>query len=565
MATDGLEVDVLVAGTGAGGLSAALYAAKAGLDVLVCEKTAQIGGTTATSGGGGWFPCSDQAKAAGWDDSPAKVLTYLRHELGNRYRADLAEGFTESAAVALRELETDTEVVFDLSGSPDYHPGSPGGLDGGRLLFARPWNARPLGAEFARVRPPMKRLMALWGMMVGPDELDAFLHPLASRANARRVLRKVLRYAADRLMGYARGTDVTTGNALVCRLFASLLARAVPVWTNAPLLRLERADDRVVAAWVQRDGRETRIAVRRGVVLATGGFPHNQDLVEEFAGAHPHVHSMAFSGNTGDGLKAAREVGAAVDTDLNSVALWTPASVDTKRDGSTETIIYGYLDRGKPGVIAVRPDGRRFVNESHSYHDIVLALYAGAKGAEPVAHFVCDYDFIRHRGLGMIRPWPFTPSLQPHIRSGYIQAADTIEDLARQIGADPAGLAETVARHNEFARTGRDLDFGKGETSYNRFFGDPAVKPNPNLAPIRRAPFVALRIHPASLGTCIGLKTTGAAQVVGTDGMPIAGLYACGNELASAMRGEYPSGGVTIGPAIVFAYRAVQHLRGVTA
>jgi 3-oxosteroid 1-dehydrogenase len=269
---------------------------------------------------------------------------------------------------------------------------------------------------------------------------------------------------------------------------------------------------------------------------------------------------MAFEGDTGDGQRAARAVGADIDRDLSSPCLWTPSSLLTERDGKKVPVIYGYLDRGRPGVIAVDPTGKRFVNESNSYHDIVSALFdrraelgAGASNF----HFICDAAFVRKNGLGAIRPWPFSRSLVPFVRRGYISAAATVRELASEIGIDPEALAETVDRHNGFARTGVDSDFGKGSTSFNRVWGDPKVGPNPNLTPISTAPFVALPILPATLGTAVGLRTNGDAQVLDPAGNVILGLFACGNEMASAMRGFYPGGGITIGPAIVFAHRAV--------
>jgi 3-oxosteroid 1-dehydrogenase len=404
----------------------------------------------------------------------------------------------------------------------------------------------------------MRRLLVLGGMMLGPDDLPAFTRPLASLANLRRVIRRVARYARDRL-SHGRGTEISNGNALVARMFYSLRERGAEVWTDAPLVELIRQNGRVCGAVVQRNGRSVRVDARHGVVLATGGFPHDGGLRDHYAGSYPHAHSMAFTGNTGDGLKAATTIGAAVDTDLAAPGLWTPASILKGRGGKGETIIYGYLDRGRPGIIAVNPDGKRFVNESNSYHDIVMAMFEQSVAANPNFYFVCDARFVRRNGLGAIRPWPFSPSLKPFARKGYIAIADTLVELGNKIGIDGDNLAEAVRRHNEFARTGRDLDFGKGSTAYNRIWGQADAGPNPNLTPIEAPPFVALRIIPATLGTTIGLKTNGHACVLDNTGAPIPGLYACGNELASAMRGFYPGGGVTLGPAVVFAYRAVEH------
>ncbi|MBZ6078731.1 FAD-dependent oxidoreductase [Microvirga puerhi] len=555
-----VETDILVFGSGAGGLAASLFAVKRGMKVLLCEKSELLGGTTATSGGVLWVPGNRLAREAGIDDSVERAREYLRHELGNYYRADLVEGFLNSAGPAIDDLESGTAVAFDLTQSPDYHPDSPGGVDKGRSIIARSYDGSELGADFALVRPPMARLMVCGGMMVGPDEIPAFVRPFSSLASFRRVMRRLMRHARDRLR-YRRGAQVSNGNALVARLLYSLRRYKADIWINAPLKELIRNGGRVEGAVVECQGRRVRVRARLGVVLATGGFPHDPSLRKELGATFSHNYSMAFTGNTGDGHRAARSVGAAVDVELASPCLWTPSSLLQEEDGREAPVIYGYLDRGRPGIIAVDPHGRRFVNESNSYHDIISALFrrraADHLDENAKFYFICDANFVRKNGLGAMRPWPWTPSLRPFVRRGYITIGNSVQDLARKIGIDPTMLAETVERHNDFARTGVDLDFGKGSTSFNRVWGDPKAGPNPNLTPIVRAPFVALPILPATLGTAIGLKTNGDAQVVDESGEPIPGLFACGNELASSMRGFYPGGGITLGPAVVFAYRAI--------
>jgi succinate dehydrogenase/fumarate reductase flavoprotein subunit len=237
--------------------------------------------------------------------------------------------------------------------------------------------------------------------------------------------------------------------------------------------------------------------------------------------------------------------------------LWHPGSALVHKDGTEETILYGYLDRGRPGIIAVDRSGKRFANESNSYHDVGQAMFrVGVEGNR--FYFICDRNFVWRRGLGLIRP--YQPSLRRYVKMNYITMGDTLDELARKIGVDPEALVETVARHNDFARTGVDIDFGKGASRFNRLYGDPKVKPNPNLKAIVKAPFIALRIYPSTIGTCLGLKINGDAQVVDDKDRPIPGLYACGNEVSSVMRGYYPGAGITIGPAITFAYIATRHL-----
>lgn len=552
------ETDLLVFGSGAGGFSAGIFGRKQGLDVLICEKTSVVGGTTATSGGIAWIPGNLQAKVAGIKDSPEKARSYLQAELGAHYRADLVDAFLEAGPKAISTLQDGTEVVFDFIRWPDYHASNRDGLVAGRSIETRRYDGRRLGKDFELVRPPIRRLMLLGGMSIDKRKIDDFLNPFSSWGAIPRIIGSFARYLSDR-MRYSRGTDIGAGNALIARMLYSLRQLGAGIWVDSPLLDLIRENGRVVGAVVDHKGCRKRVRARRGVILATGGFPRSAELRRELGPAHPHDHTVGYEANVGDGIKAARRAGAAVDLNMAGPGLWQPSSLLRHPDGTEETILYGYLDRGRPGVIAVDKTGRRFVNESASYHDIGAAMFrAGVQGNR--FYFICDRSFVWRRGLGLIRP--YQPSLRKHVKSGYIQMAPTIGELAAKIDLDPRALEETVARHNDFCRTGLDLDFGKGSDPYNRMFGDAKVKPNPNLLAIRRGPFIALRIYPSTIGTCLGLGTTAQSQVVDGDGQPIPGLFACGNDMSSVMRGYYPGGGITIGPAITFAYIAVRSIMG---
>lgn len=548
--------DVLVFGSGAGGLSASLFAAREGLQVTLCEKRPYLGGTTATSGGGIWVPGTPGGLAAG--DTLERAREYLQGQLGTHYQADLIDAFLTHGPGVIETLQSQTEVRFELSSWPDYRSDEPGGAKKGRTLFPLPFDGKKLGRDFARLQPPMHRIMVLGGLMLGPEDVPDFLRPLSSLGALRRVLHKLARYAGD-LVRYGRGTDLRSGNALIARMIYSLPRERVSLRTDCALVELVKSEGRVVGAVVKAGQQTRRIRARRAVVLATGGFPHAQELLRTYGPETPHRHSLACEGNVGDGARAAMALGATMDTRLSSVANWTPASVIQDRQGRETPVIYGYLDRGRPGVIAVDSQGQRFVNESSSYHDIVTAMFKHSAG-EGVYHFVCDASFVRRHGLGLVRPWPWSRSLAPFIRSGYLKVGTTLTELAQAIGADPATLVKTVERHNAYCATGIDTEFGKGSTAYNRMFGYATSYPNPNLAPIQSPPFVALRIHPASLGTTIGLKTTADAQVVDGEDRPISGLYACGNDLAAAFRGRYPGGGTTLGPALVFGALAARHI-----
>lgn len=554
------EHDLIVVGSGCAGLTAALQASKKSHDVILCEKSGQVGGTTASSGGVIWIPNSRQAKLAGIDDSEENVRKYLQNLMGEHYCEDLIDAYLESATLALDEIERNTDIRFKLMAKmSDYHASLPGGLAGGRSLEPERFDGRKLGPDFELVRAPIKRLMLLGGLYIDKRSIDQFLNPFGSLKNFTDVVKTLIRYASDRLT-YSRGTDIGAGNAFVASALLSLRKRNVPLWINTSLISLIHEPERgVIGAVVQRDSREIRIRARKGVILAAGGFPHNATLLKELAPKFPHDQSVGFEGNVGEANAAARKLGAAVDASVSSPCWWTPVSKHTERDGRTFTILYGYLDRSRPGMIAVNASGERFVNESDSYHDIGEAMFRDGVDENSRFYLICDRRFIWKRGFGnLIKPYQL--SLSKFVRSGYITTGRSIRELAVNSGIDPHGLEKTVLRHNGFCITGVDLDFDKGHDPYNRMFGDPNVKPNPNLSAIEHAPFFALRIYPGTLGTIIGLKTNTDAEVLDESGSAIKGLYACGNEMTSIFRGFYPGAGATLGPGLVFAYRAVEHL-----
>jgi 3-oxosteroid 1-dehydrogenase len=550
------ETDVLVFGAGMGGMTAALVAALEGLDVLLCEKTDQVGGTTSTSAGTIWIPGSSQAVRDGVPDSTDDARRFLDAEIGPRALA-VREAFLEAGPAALDYLEARSEVKFIAPPRhPDYHSNQPGRALAGRALSPLPFDGRLLGAEFARVRPPIAPFMVLGGMMVGKADIPYLLKPFASVANFTAAARLLLRYATDRLR-FARGTRLVMGNALVGRLFYSLRQRDVPILYGAKLVELVRYENTVEGAVVDIGPQRLTIRARRGVVLATGGFAPSETLRAQYMASLPVAHSNAFAGSSGDGFSAAREVGAAVDDKHVSPAFYFPSSVH-------KDTIYPHilLDRAKPGLIAVNKEGRRFVNESDSYHDFVEAMFRANAAAPSVpAWLVCDRSFIRDYGLGLVHPSSGERTLARYIADGYLHCAGTLMELAGHIGVDGKTLLRTVQEHNRFAETGVDEAFGKGGTEYNQFNGDPANMPNPCLRPIVEPPYFAVAVYPATMGTCVGLATDGDARVLDAEGAPITGLYACGNDMASLFRGVYVGPGITLGPALVFAWRAVMQMK----
>ena len=557
------ETDLLVFGAGAAGMTAALVASYQGLSVLVCEKRSQVGGTTATSGGMVFAPGNPQGARAGVPDSLDDARRYLDAELGPDGSSELMNAFLESSPVALAFLEQNTDVKFDVPRpNPDYHD-NPGASRAGRTVLPAAFDGRLLGKDFDLVRPPREELMILGGMMVARREVAILLRPYASWKALAFTVREIGRYLIDRL-SYRRGTRLLLGNALIARLFYSLRRKNVPVRVGTELKELIDEGGRIVGAVVEQGGTRKRIGARRGVVLATGGFAGSDGWKSTLAQAFPAHRSLAFEDSRGEGFDAATRLGATVDDSHLSPYFWAPVSVLSKPGGGETVWMHGVLDRAKPGLIAVNASGRRFVNEAVSYHDFVTGMFndrdAGG-GPTTAAHLICDDDFIRRYGIGLVQPMPTLVAhalgldIGSFLKAGYLMRADTLAELAAIIGVDAGNLEAAVAAHNADAKAGVDRAFGKGSTALNRHNGDPANQPNPCLKPIARAPFYAVAVHAGILGTSAGLRTDKDGQVLDGAGKVLDGLYACGNDMASVMRGRYPGPGITLGPALVFGYR----------
>jgi succinate dehydrogenase/fumarate reductase flavoprotein subunit len=556
-----VDCDVLVAGSGAGGFAAALTARLHGLDVIMVEKEPLFGGTTAYSAGVIWVPANAHQKRAGIADSREAALTYLAHHVGNRLDRAQAEAFVDTAPVMLEAFEREGFVAYALAPTwADYHPDEPGAAQGGRSLVPEDYDGRRLGAWFAKLRPPIKTMTAFGGMMVGRNDLPHVFRMRRSLRSALHVAGMLARQARDRLR-YARGTRLVNGNGLVARLADNAFRRGIPLWLRCPVVELLRDGERVAGVIVQRDGARIRVNARRGVVLASGGFPANAALKRRayahVAAGQEHV-SLPPPGNAGDGLALAQAMGGTFVSEVHQPAAWTPVSLVPQADGTTIPFPH-FFDRGKPGYIAVNRRGRRFVNEAKSYHVFVPAMLEVCRGdTNAEAWIVCDHRAIRSFGLGAIGPAPMR--LAPYLRSGYLKRGNIVRELAEACGIDAGGLASTIGAFNEGAREGEDPEFQRGSDSYQRFNGAPGHGPNPCIAPLDRPPFYAVRVVPSELGTFAGIRTNAHAQVVDASGQPIPGLYAVGNDAASVMGGTYPAAGITIGPAMTFGYIAGCHL-----
>lgn len=551
------EADVIVFGAGMGGMCAALIAAHEGLDVVLCEKTGMVGGTTATSAGTLWIPGAGDRG----EEDIAQARAYLEAETGNRGDRALHEAFLQSGPEAVDYLQRHTDVKLRPVGPhPDYHPDKPGWSMQGRALGPHPFDGRKLGRDFELVRPPIAPFMVLGGLMIGRDDIPHFLRPFRSIRSFFHVARILTRHGIDRLTR-KRGARLIMGNALVARLLLSLRKKGVRLRLNCSLVELILGPDRVEGAVVNFSGAQTRVRARRGVVLATGGFSGSKWLRAEFFAPRVVPHTSAFNGNAGDGIAAARKLSAATGDGAGGPAFWFPVSV--LREKGTETIFpHIVLDRAKPGLIAVNSQGLRFANEADSYHDFVEAMFRRHATTPSIpAHLICDHSFIRDYGIGLVHPGSSDKAIEGFVRAGYLRKSETLAGLAKDIGVSAKNLEWMVSEHNRFALTGSDESFGKGSNALNRHNGDPANTPNPCLRPIVQPPFFSVAVYPADLGTSVGLKTDADARVLDIEGTPIEGLYACGNDMNSIMAGAYPGPGTTLGPALAFAYRAIMHMR----
>ncbi len=552
------EVDFLVAGAGPGGMTAALVAALEGLNVLICEKSEQVGGTGATSAGTLWIPENSQSRDAGYIDSANEAGAYLDALIGDGGDAR-RDAFLAHGPKVIDDLVARTDLQFVACGQhPDYRNNLPGAALSGRAIIPEAFDGRLLGREFRRVRPPIDEFMLFSGMMVGKIDIARLLGRYRSLGNFAHSIKLLLRYFGDRLR-FSRGTRLVMGNALVARLFHSLRKNGVPILFGAALRDLVAEDGRITGAVIETGDGVINVRARNGVVLSTGGFAHNEKYRSAFMPDPTPARSMAVAENTGDGLEIGKRFGAMVTADrAGSGGLWTPVSVTRRKDGSTGLYPHIILDRAKPGLIAVNSAGRRFVNEGVSYHDFVEAMFRSNEVVPTIpAYLICDAQFVAKYGIGIIHPG--TRNFAPFERSGYSTSGVTIEALAEKLSIEPSALADTVRRHNRFAAEGSDPDFGKGDTELNRFNGDPEHGPNPCLGQIAASPFVAVEVWPAELGCSAGLATTADGQVTDRNDTPVKGLYACGNDMGSIMAGTYPGPGTTLGPAMVFGYRAAMH------
>ena len=556
-----VDWDVVVIGSGAGGLLAALRAAAHGLSTIVFEKTDYYGGTTATSGGAIWVPCHG---LDGHEDSREQALAYLQHVTAGQAHAERIAAYLDSAPAMIAFLQQCGIACDMLAGYPDYYTEAPGAL-AGRALVPREIDGKKLGEDYAHLRPPFGAFMLLdrYSLDLG----QAFALSARGPGWRRVAAAMMLRYWLDLpwRLKTRRDRRATMGNALIGAMRRELKRLGVPVILNSALSRIVTEDGRVTGVEVAGSGAQGWFAVRRGVILAAGGFEQSQGLRDEnLPVATDRSWSLTPPGaNTGDALVAAGAIGAA--REFMDLCWWAPSTRLPSPDDPQVLVTHQmFFDHRHPHSLVVNGRGERFVNEGCSYDDFGKAMIADQlkSGANLPCWMVFDATYRARYGCGGVLPGSVMPDSRVPASwwDGYFFKADTIDALADIIGVPAEALAGSIADINRFARAGKDLAFARGESAYDRFFGDASVEPNPSLGPVDQPPFYAIRIELGDLGTKGGIKVDAHARVIDTAGRPIGGLYAVGNCAASPFADCYPGSGGTIGPAMAFGMIAADHL-----
>ncbi|MER5928790.1 3-oxosteroid 1-dehydrogenase [Streptomyces sp. NPDC002054] len=542
--------DVVVVGSGAAGMTAALTAARRGLSVVVVEKAATFGGSAARSGAGIWLPNNSVILGAGVPDTPQKAAAYLAAVVGDEVPADRQAAFLANGPRMLDFVMANSPLRFRfMEGYSDYYPQLPGGLPNGRSIEPDQLDGRVLGAELARLNPAYMPVPA--GMVVFSQDYK-WLTLAAVNAKGLAVSTECL----------ARGTKaalrgekpLTMGQALAAGLRAGLMGAGVPVWLNSPLLDLVQEGGAVTGVVVEKEGVRGIVRARRGVVVGSGGFEHNAQMRAQYQQQPIGTQwSVGAKENTGDGIRAGQRAGAALG--LMEDAWWGP-SIPLPGEP-----YFCLAERTLPGGLIVNGQGARFVNEAAPYSDVVHVMYErdkGAPGSHIPAWLIVDQNYRSKYLFKDVLPTIVFPD--SWYQAGAVKKAWTWDALAGQIGVPAAAFRATLNRFNAQAWHGTDADFGRGNTAYDHYYTDPAVQPNSCLAPVWAPPFYAFRIVPGDLGTKGGIVTDARARALRPDGSVIRGLYAAGNASAAVMGHSYAGAGSTIGPAMTFGYVAANDL-----
>ncbi len=568
------SVDILVVGSGGGGMTAALMSSDLGNETVLIEKGAYYGGSTAMSGGAIWIPNNHLMKQYGYNDSIEEGVGYLKSITEGKVADDRLQAYVEKGVEMVAYLDQNSHVKFDVvPGYPDYYPDVYGTKQsGGRTIEPRPFKVKPLKDLVHTLRDPSAQGMVLGKMMLGAYDT----HLMMGTSLKARIISagKLASYFLNPFRVLAKkDTRRTLGSALVGRLSLSLAEKKVPIWLNTSAKKLIVVNERVIGLEAEKDGQLVSIEVKKGVILAAGGFEKNQAMREKYQqGPVSADWSMGCLENTGDAIRMGQDVGAEVS--FMDDAWWMPTTVgpgnlvpwiikgswweDMVKDENSIMQWFILVDRSLPGTIIVNSKGLRFTNEAGPYIEVVKAQYENHEktGCAIPAYMIGDHNYKKNFPFGASLPGF---SMKKYFDTGYLIKSDTLKGLAEKCGINAQGLEKEVEKFNRFVKNGKDLDYKKGDNAIDRYYSDSAVKPNSCLGPIKKPPFYAVRLFPGDLGTKGGLNTDRDARVLREDGSPIEGLYATGNCSSSVMGNTYPGAGGTIGPSMVFGYIAAQH------
>lgn len=541
--------DVVVVGSGAAGLTAGLTAKLQGMKSLVIEKTDRYGGASAISGGALWIPNNHIIKGAGVPDTHELARQYLDSTIGDRVPEELKEAYITRGPEMLRFLYNKTKHMrFQYAkGYSDYYPEKPGGLSQGRSIEPLIFDLTKMGSLANSMR---RATLSTKGFTMNSYEfhkVNMITRTLKGKTTALKLGGRLVKSKVT------KSDPVALGEALIARLRLSLAEVNGELWLSTAFKDFIMGKGRVIGIIVERDGQELKIEAKKGVVLSSGGFSHNQTLREKYL---PRPTNAAWTsspeGQTGDILEPSVKIGATLD--LMDKVWGAPSVIDPQ--GHPFFLV---ADRGVPNMIVVDSEGHRFVNEAAPYHEFVDTMYKHqevTKQAVPSWILIDASAKSRYIFTGLFPGQAFPKSWFEH---GVAKSADTIEELAKQMDVPAESLVATVNRFNDFARNGHDDDFYRGDSAYDNYYGDPTL-PNPNLAEIKKAPFYALRLYPGDIGTKGGLVVDKYARVIKENGEPIEGLYASGNCSASIMGETYPGPGATIGPGMTLSFVATAHM-----